>query len=107
MTTSRDVAYNIANRRRELGFTQEEVGRWVGERLGTEPWSKATWSTVEGAGGRLRRLDPDELSVIASVLFTTVGDLFAEREPAIVAEIRFHREYADFLERRSQGRADA
>jgi transcriptional regulator with XRE-family HTH domain len=75
------VGLNIRAKRRALGLTQEEAGRRLGRHLGTEPWSKVTWSTVEtpvGGNRRLRRLDPDDLAAIATVLETTVTELFGD-----------------------------
>jgi transcriptional regulator with XRE-family HTH domain len=65
------VGQRIRARRDELGLTQEEFGRRLGELLG-RPWSRSTVSVAEN--GR-RAFTAAELVAIASVLETSPAGL--------------------------------
>ncbi|MFI9552625.1 helix-turn-helix domain-containing protein [Nonomuraea endophytica] len=63
------VAWNIAYWRRQLGFTQEELGQMIARHNGGVPWSKANVSAAERTweGVRARRFDIDDVVMFAKV----------------------------------------
>lgn len=65
------VGQRVRARRDELGMTQEEFGRRVGQLLG-RPWSRSTVSVAEKGD---RAWAAADLVTVAIVLQTTVGDL--------------------------------
>jgi transcriptional regulator with XRE-family HTH domain len=66
------VGQRVRARRDELGMTQEEFGRRVGQLLG-RPWSRSTVSVAEKGD---RAWAAADLVAVAIVLQATVGELF-------------------------------
>lgn len=87
------VAHNIRQARVRRGMTQADLGSALEPLIG-QRWSSSTVSVAEGAGGRQRQFDPNELVALALALGVPVPYLLLPIGPTDQIDLGGEPEYS-------------
>ena len=82
ITINQIVANNLSRARRERGWSQEDLGKRLGQHLG-HPWSVASVSAAERSvdyGARARRFDANEIAAFALIFGLPISYFFLPPE---------------------------